>query len=204
VTVKQTTNYPWDGKVVIDISLEGADDCTIHLRIPDWAQNPQILLDGSKLSTPSVRSGSYTPINVKNGARIDITLPMPIERIVSHPHVTCNLGRVALRRGPLIYCIEQADHDVDVWDIALPDDAELTAEHRPELLGGVTVITGEGVCIPPSSTALYSRYSPNDVIVTTQVEITAIPYYAWANRDAGPMQVWMPTLPQWEDVDVDI
>jgi DUF1680 family protein len=105
---------------------------------------------------------------------------------------------VALRRGPLVYCLEQADHPVaDVWDIVLPDEAELTPEFIPGLLGGVTVLRGQAIA---QGAEEWTRrlYRPKQILrepSTSPVSITAIPYYAWANRDPGPMQVWIPTSP---------
>jgi DUF1680 family protein len=195
MNVKQLTDYPWDGDICMEIKLSDTESSTLYVRIPGWAENALLSIDGDTHSTRAVRSGCYHRVAVKNGTRIDIELPLPAKRIACHPHVSCNLGRVALQRGPLIYCIEQADHDADVWDIALPDDAELTAHYRPNLPGGVVVITGEAIAIPPASSSLYTQYAPDEVIATTPVKFTAIPYFAWANREPGPMQVWIPTLP---------
>ncbi len=123
---------------------------------------------------------------------IRLTLPMPVERVESHPHVLGNLGRIALRRGPLIYCIEQADHaHTDVWDIALPGDAELTSKFVPDLLGGVTVLRGQAVAQEVAQEApLYRPAQPQRPF--RPAVLTAIPYYVWANREPGPMQVWIP------------
>ena len=107
-----------------------------------------------------------------------------------------NRGRVALQRGPLIYCLEQADHPTaDVWDIALPDDAEICAEYRADLLDGVTILRAQGVATDPSEWegALYAPYLRHSEMETHLVEIAAVPYFAWANREEGPMQVWIPT-----------
>jgi hypothetical protein len=95
-------------------------------------------------------------------------LPMPVQRVLCHQQVAANRGRVALERGPLVYCVEGVDNG-RLADLLLPDDAALTAEHQPDLLGGVTVIRGEG-----------------------KRPFLAIPYYAWANRGAGEMAVWLP------------
>ena len=136
--------------------------------------------------------GSYVKVPLSAENRIRLTLPMLVERIESHPHVLGNLGRVALRRGPLVFCIEQADHaGADVWDIALPADAELTPEFMPDLLGGVTILRCQAVAQDlEADTPLYRTARPGRL--SKPVTLTAIPYYAWANREAGPMQVWIP------------
>ena len=195
MTVVQSTDFPWDEDVCIEIELHGAEESTLHLRVPNWAENAQVAVDGDERTMRPVKAGCYYPVPVRNGTRIDLTFPMPVERITCHPHVTCNLGRVALQRGPLIYCIEQADHEADVWDIALPDDAKLVPHYLRDLLGGVVVIKAEAAAVPPTSNALYKRYAPDEEMAVSPVSLTAIPYFAWANREAGPMQVWIPTLP---------
>jgi hypothetical protein len=91
-----------------------------------------------------------------------------VRRVVSHEAVAANRGRVALMRGPLVYCVEGADNGGSVAHITVADDTGLTAEPRPDLLGGVTVIRAAGA-----------------------QPFAAIPYYAWANRGAGEMAVWM-------------
>ena len=99
---------------------------------------------------------------------------------------------------PLFYCLEQADHEgTDVWNLTLPDESALTAEHRPDLLGGVTILQGEGFAIDTTEWegALYTLYQRRRRADLRPVALTAIPYYAWANRAAGPMQVWLPTAP---------
>jgi hypothetical protein len=195
MTIEMYTGYPWYDETSINIGLTDTKTSTLYLRIPDWADKGLVSELHDIDTIYEAPPGSYYPILVRDGSCIVLTMPMVTRRITSNPNVTGNLGRVALQCGPLIYCIEQADHDVDVWSIALPDDAKLKEEWRPDFLGGVMVITGEAVSIPPATPALYSRYCPEEEVEATPVAFTAIPYYAWANREAGPMQVWIPTLP---------
>jgi DUF1680 family protein len=124
---------------------------------------------------------------------------MPVRRIESHPYVQENRDRVALMRGPLLYCVEQADNSgYDPRDLVLPANGTLAAEFRADLLGGVTVLSGQAeVRELPADWAepLYrtARTGRQAASQGRQVEITAIPYYAWANRDPGRMQVWLRT-----------
>src|SRR5947209_5112707 len=122
---------------------------------------------------------------------------MPVRVMASHPHVLNNHGRVAVTRGPLVYCIEGADHqDVDVWDLGLYRDGEWTSTFEPEMLGGIVVLRSTARAPLPSAPEppLYSpdRAAPAP---TRTIPLTAIPYYAWANRQPGPMIVWIPMLP---------
>ncbi len=106
-------------------------------------------------------------------------MPMPVRRLYAHEKVLVNQGKVSLMRGPITYCIEAVDNpNVDVFSVALPRKAELRAEHRDRLLGGVTVLQGKG---------LDDRQRP--------VTLTAVPYYSWANREKGAMTVWIDEAP---------
>ena len=192
ITLEQKTNYPWDGEIEITVTQTTGHAEFLCLRIPEWVEGSEIRVNGELLSSWD----SYVEVSIGGvGTKVTLSLPMEVKRLVSHPHVLGNLGRVALQRGPLIYCLEQADHSTDVWDITLPASAELTPEFVPGLLGGVTVLKGQGIAYDHSSwegtlTRPASANPPSQL-----VPITAIPYYAWANREAGPMQVWIPSSP---------
>ena len=120
---------------------------------------------------------------------VQLDLPMPVERVYAHPAVRDDAGCVALERGPLVYCLEAADNRPALHRIALPLDAALTARHDPELLGGVTTIAGTALVEEdtPGDDALYRAVPPR----TAPVSISAIPYYAWDNREPGEMRVWI-------------
>jgi DUF1680 family protein len=123
------------------------------------------------------------------GDVVDLTLSMPVERLQAHPRVRANSGRVALQRGPLVYCLEEVDNGPDLNAIVLPRDTTLTAEVDEELLEGVVVITGPARRRDLSDweNRLYQRAQAQ----SKSVAIKAIPYYAWANRSQGEMLVWI-------------
>ncbi|MBU1749549.1 MAG: glycoside hydrolase family 127 protein, partial [Chloroflexi bacterium] len=117
-------------------------------------------------------------------------------RVACHPYVTENAGRVALMRGPILYCVEGADNPgLDPRDLLLPAGAEFTPRFQPNLLGGVVTLGGRAVVVPPGDAWADRLYRPVDAVPAEMpgrsVEVTAIPYYAWANRAPGPMQVWL-------------
>ena len=117
----------------------------------------------------------YLPRRWQPGDVVELDLAMPIRRVHAHVNIEADRGKVALMRGPILYCLESVDNPgTDVVSAVLPPDQELAAEHRPALLGGVTVLTGRG-----------------QADGRTPIPLTAIPYYAWANRDAGSMTVWI-------------
>ncbi len=194
VTLHTQTDYPWDGEIAITVQDAPAQAASLFLRIPAWAKGAEIAVNGQKVGA-AAQPGSYAQIPLPEaGQTVRLSLPMPVERIASHPHLLSNRGRVALKRGPLIYCIEQADNpNADVWDIHLPADAELTPEFRPDLLGGVTTLRGPALAQDTGEWKGRLYAAPDHTSPTERaVTLTAVPYYAWANREPGPMQVWIP------------
>jgi len=134
---------------------------------------------------------------------VELDLPMPVRRIEAHPYVAENAGRVALMRGPLLYCLEQVDlgltagQTADLRDVVLPASAPFSVRHEPDLLGGVSVLEAEAMVLPPEggwAWRLYRAACPHSAPSYGEaVQIRAVPYYAWANREAGAMQVWLRT-----------
>ena len=168
-TVTVETNYPWEGTVRVTAS--GTAKC-LMLRIPSWAGGPE-----------------WEPVEFIDGhAEATLEFPMSSRRLYANPRVLACRGQVAIARGPLLYCAEEADHaGVDMWDAALPSDAMLTDSLRPELLGGVVAIQAEGEVLTGDGTL----YATMAAAVADKVKLTLVPYYAWANRESGTMTVWL-------------
>jgi len=192
--IDQESGYPWSGAARLVLVPDSTATFEVRLRVPGWcARPPSVRVNGQPLATGEPERG-YLPIRRewKAGDAIEIDLPMEIERLESHPGVTGNLGRVALRRGPVIYCLEATDNGGRALDLVLPRETKLTAEHRPDLLGGVTVLRGRGLRVKPAGWEgdLYHTAAPAE-----PVEILAVPYHAWDNREPGEMAVWIPESP---------
>jgi len=199
ITLTQRTDYPWQGKVQIDVEPETSDTFAVFVRIPGWARNECVPSDLYKFQT-SVDSQPRLEINGRpaaieidkgfarierkwqKGDTITLELPMPIRRIVAHPKLKADTDKVALQRGPLVFCLEWADNEGEVLNLVIPDDAELTSEFRPDLLGGVTAITG--------TAQIAKRTEDGGIAASGSKRFTAIPYYAWAHRGKGQMNVW--------------
>lgn len=194
-TVKlcQSTRYPWDGNVTVTLEPEAQAEFSVRLRIPQLVRGRPVPSDlyrfdkttekqswllkvnGQSFQAPTVRNGYAVVKRIwKKGDRIELVFPMPVRRVYAHPDVDADRGRVALMRGPLVYCLEEEDHETDVLNIAISKNMELAAEYAGELLGGLVVLRGHTSAIEQSP-----------------MEITAIPYYAWNNRSAGKMAVWL-------------
>ncbi|MFX1325909.1 MAG: glycoside hydrolase family 127 protein, partial [Promethearchaeota archaeon] len=202
VLINQQTNFPWSGKVSIKLAMSKVLEFTLAIRIPGWARNkpvpsdlynylnsddmPIIIKVNQKIIDFQIEKG-FTRIKRmwSNNDAVEIDFPMTIRRVVSHEKVETNIGMIALERGPIVYCLEQADNEeISLSKLSLDDKAELTSEYRKDLLNGVTIIKGN------------INYSKNRADSNNLSEKThnfiAIPYYAWSNRGKGQMIVWIP------------
>jgi len=209
VQIKQETQYPWDGAVKITIEPERPAKFTIAVRRPGWTQNNPVPSDlyhyGEKNDGPQMnfkftnhepehsislrypfRTGDdfvYFDQRWEKGDVIELDFPMPVRRVLAHENVEANRGRVAIERGPIVYCAEWPDNGGHVHNLVLPDDAKLTPERRKDLLGGVTVVRGKALAV--------SYGDDGKSLVKKEQDFTAIPYYAWAHRGQGEMAVWL-------------
>ena len=201
VPIKLETNYPWEGNVKLTLDPRSKVKFALHIRIPGWAQGQAAPGDLYKFEDPSAtaftlmlngRHQAYTiekgyaviDREWKKGDQITLTLPMEVKRIVSRAELKQDEDRVALQRGPIVYCVEGADNNGNAWDIILPDKATFKTAFQKDLLEGVVTIQFQA----PSIVVGDDGQSVKTEIKT----ITAIPYYAWCNRGQNPMQVWLP------------
>jgi DUF1680 family protein len=194
IRLSQRTRYPWDGGV--EIQVEGEGEFALMLRVPSWCEDATVEINGESVDA-RIFPGSYMEIRRlwRPGDKIALHLPMPVRRVECHPYVAENAGRVALMRGPLLYCVEQADNrDVDLRDLVL-NGTEPTVRFEPDLLGGVTVLQAEARSAPPAAAwedRLYRTVHPRERHTQTHpTRVTLVPYYAWANREPGAMRVWL-------------
>jgi hypothetical protein len=195
VRVEQRTEYPWSG----DIHLRVLDawNGTISLRLPGWCAAGWSVAVNGLPTEGNVTPGRYLQISRawQAGDTIRLTLPMDVRHIECNPVVAENSRRTALMRGPLLYCLEAVDHGgADVRNVALDADAAFTAEHRSDLLGGVTVLKAVGTLMQLTTVwgdQLYRPRGEGAGVAHQTMVVTAIPYYAWANRAPGPMQMWL-------------
>lgn len=193
VNLEQTTRYPWDGKVQLVIKPEQKTDFTLNVRIPAWCHEASLTVNGKAIAKLEiVRGYARLQRQWKRGDAVELTLPMPAERLKAHPAIKANAGRVALRRGPIVYCLEAADNNGQVRNLVIPPNTPLRAEHRANFLGGVTVIRGIAQAVTkanwPSQAYVPASAQPG----VTKVEFVAIPYYANANREPSEMATWIP------------
>jgi DUF1680 family protein len=195
VQLAQETQYPWDGAVKLTVTPEKARSFALHLRRPGWCNEMAVRMNGDALERTDVNDGYIALARTwKPGDVVEIDMAMPVQRMVAHPKVESNRGRVALQRGPIVYCFEAVDNGGSVFDKVLPRDAKLSAEHRSDVLGGVTVVKARGLSYQPLNWE-GELYQPAPEDAGRPVELTAVPYAVWDNREAGEMTVWIPELP---------
>jgi hypothetical protein len=194
VALEQQTRYPWDGLVQLGLELDKPTSFTISLRIPAWCRGAKLWVNGQRMNLSSMCKKGYAHIKRKwqSGDRVRLELPMPIERLYAHPAVRANAGRVSLKRGPTLYCLEGADVGVPLHQVALSQKTDLKAKFEPKLLGGVSVIKGKAVVEDAASwgEALYRTKTPK----RRSISLKAVPYSTWANREPGEMRVWIRSL----------
>ena len=194
VGVRQTSNYPWEGAVRLAFELEQPQAFSLHLRVPGWCKSYQIRLNGETLALQPDSTG-YLSIQREWQSTdvLEYTMDMPIEAVWANPQVRQLEGRVAIQRGPLIYCLEGVDHDGIILDQISVDTRDIPAsfqvDWQPGLLGGVALIHGKGKVIDSHSwgTELYSSQPP----AHKEIALTAVPYCVWDNREPGEMRVWL-------------
>ncbi|MEI6949031.1 beta-L-arabinofuranosidase domain-containing protein [Paraflavisolibacter sp. H34] len=202
VRVTQSTHYPWDGQVALQLEPAKSGTFALHLRIPGWAQQAPVpgslyrYMDAAKTPVKITVNGKpaayalqkgYAVLNRKwkKGDQVSLELPMEARKVVAHENVKDDAGRFALQRGPIVYCLEGPDNkDSLVQNILVAKDAPVQAAFRESFMNGVTVLTTRG------SSA--KRQLHTDALLKTEQEVTAIPYYTWANRGANEMMVWIP------------
>lgn len=170
IKITQSTDYPWGGSISFQIESSREDEFNINLRLPGWCKSAGIKVNNETIKTPCIKNG-YINLRSKwkTGDTLLLELHMPVERVYSNTKVKNNFGKVALQRGPIVYCIEEADNPMVFDNITLSKDAKFIIRHEKELLGGITVI---------------EAYYQGE-------RLTAVPYYAWDNRVPGKMKVWI-------------
>jgi uncharacterized protein len=195
ISLRQRTRYPWDGRVEMDVEAEG--EFSVILRIPAWCEEGAAVQVNGQLVDVEISPGSYAKLRRKwrPGDTISMDLSMPVRCVECHPYVAENAGRAVLMRGPILYCVEQTDNPgVDLRDLVLNGESP-TVRFDPELLGGVVVLQDVAQLDSPDDgweDRIYRTVHPREVDEQTRATpVTAVPYYAWANREPGAMRVWL-------------
>ena len=192
VGCKVVTDYPWDGRVTLQPELSAPATFELRLRVPGWCTAATVSVNGQAVAQPRLEAGYLVLAREwRKDDRVVLDLPMPVERIAAHPLVKEDRGLLAIQRGPLVYCLEACDQTVPLADVFVPPGAEFKTVRDARLPTGVVGLTANGAVAEEQEWRgrLYQRAAP-----ARTVSVTAIPYYSWDNRAAGPMRVWLPTV----------
>ncbi|HOZ46643.1 MAG TPA: glycoside hydrolase family 127 protein [Candidatus Hydrogenedentes bacterium] len=192
VRIRQTTRYPWEGEIALSMAPEQAVAFSLCVRLPAWCPEPELKVNGNPASAiERLRGYARLDRSWQPGDEVALCLPMPVRRIKAHPKVEANVGRVALQRGPLVYCLESVDNGGSVHNLVIPPEWPLTAEYRADLLGGVTVIQGQALVLHRADWPDHLYLPADEAPGVGHAEFLAIPYFANANREPCEMMVWM-------------
>lgn len=209
VEIVQQNNYPWNGDLKFTVNPKSSFAFSMLLRIPGWAQNEAIPSDlytfknNSDKKTIITINGKEVTYQIENGYAvlnrkwkkndiIHVNLPMQVRRVLANKSVKNDIGKIALQRGPIIYCAEWVDNNGKASNIVMPDNTAFTTEYKPDLLNGIEIVKANvpAVLIDANGENLHTENQP----------FVAIPYYAWANRGKGEMMIWFPE--KIKDVDI--
>ena len=201
VKLNMQTDYPWNGTVKLNVDLSKRTKFNLYLRIPGWANGEAapgdlykfsnydkipvtVKVNGKELQYTVENGYAVIEREWKKGDVIEYTIPMPVNKIVAGSQVKYDAARIAMQRGPVLYCVEGADNKDGVWNIIVPASATFTTKQQQVLTEPVIALEGEGLSAMPSA--------DGSSVAMQKRTVTAIPYYAWANRGNNEMQVWLP------------
>ncbi len=192
IELEQETNYPWDGEVRIHLAAARPIRFALALRIPRWCREFHLKVNDQVVFSQPEHGYVVIEREWQNGDEVMLSLDMPIERIAAHPNIRQDVGCIALQRGPIIYCLEEADNGAGLPHVIIPRSSLLSYEFDVALFGGVGTIRGEAVRSEPVNWRS-ELYEPRSNVEFTQKPFTfkAIPYCFWANRQPGEMRVWI-------------
>ena len=170
VTLTQETNYPWEGAVALKVGVKGSLQTQVRLRVPGWCKNYTLSVNGETVEAPVEKGYAVIDRKWSDGDLVEINFDMPVEVVAADPRVKEDIGKRAIQRGPIVYCIEEADNKEGFDDLRIAEDASFDVAFEPGKLHGIVSIEAHA----GSQTLNY------------------IPYYSWDNREAGKMKVWVP------------
>jgi len=200
VELKQSTNYPWTGDVNMEVSPKAKQDFTLKIRVPGWVQNEVVpgnlysytdkkalgytVKVNGKIVTSTIEKG-YFSINRawKKGDKVEIHFDMEARTVKANPAVEADRGKIAVERGPIVYCAEWPDNDFNIFSIIMNKKPVFNVETKPNLLYGINTIQTDAQSL---------SYDAQGKLLTKEVKLNLIPYYAWAHRGSGDMAVWLP------------
>ena len=188
IQIKQSTDFPWDEKDTIEITNKSDEVIAVGVRLPAWSDEVSLKINETDTIVKSDMGYHYIAVRPGESTKVELLFTMPVLRNYCTPLVSEDVGKVAISRGPIVYCLEEVDNGDNLAAIRLPEDASFTYSFNPDLLNGVGVISTSGKKLTcDTSDSLYLVSKPKE----EEVSLKFIPYYAWANRGENEMEVWV-------------
>ena len=195
--LRMETDYPWQGLVTIVFEETGDSTWRLSLRVPGWTEEASVRVNGRPWSATAV-PGAYVTVDRlwQPGDTVELDLSMHATLMQGHPRIESVRGCGAIQRGPIVYCFEQADQgpSVDIMDVEIDPAAPIRQAWQPYLLSGVATVQVSGYAVnsDPWQGRLYRPVRNGEEAGRRPISLTAVPYYAWANRGPNAMRVWVP------------
>ena len=185
-------NYPWQDQVKVAIDSPDPLTHTLALRLPDWCSAPQVALNGRDVAGTVKKGYLHISRTWVEGDTLTLTMPMPVRRIYGNPLVRHVAGKVAVQRGPLVYCLEQADNGEELHNLWLPDNAVFTEREGKGIFAHKVLLQAQGVKYTTRHPEQQSLWHYDTAPAERQAQtLTFIPWFSWANRGEGEMRIWV-------------
>ena len=184
-------NYPWDEQVTIRFSQPQTVEHTLALRLPEWCEAPQVQVNGEAAQGEIIKGYLHLRRQWQEGDVIALHLPMTIRRVYANPRVRHAAGKVAIQRGPLVYCLEEADNGAELHNLSLPKTSAFRELQGVGMLKGKVLLQAEGLRIPTAQEEKPLYSFDNRQTVAEKQTLTFIPWFSWANRGEGEMRIWV-------------
>jgi len=191
LTLTQRTDYPWDESVELDVGVEDELDTALHLRVPEWCDDPELTVNGEPVESDP-ENGYLTVERVwTDGDALELSFDLPVKRMAAHPDAPDDAGQLAFQRGPLVYCVEETDLGEAPSRLRIDPEGAVETRADDDLLDGVLALDADAELLSAEGWdgELYREFEET----REETTVTAVPYYAWDNREEGRMQVWLPT-----------
>ncbi|NOW03911.1 glycoside hydrolase family 127 protein [Clostridium beijerinckii] len=185
------TNYPWDESIDINLNMKEEADFEFALRIPEWCRNYEIKVNEEKINFSTIDGYAYINRKWKDVDKINILFKMPVEIVRANINVREDMGKVAVMRGPVVYCLEEEDNGPDLHRVYLNSNPKFTYEYDKDFLGGAIVLESDGLVVKEQDCDKDKLYVYDSKIEFNEKKLKWIPYYLWANRTPGEMIVWV-------------
>ena len=185
------TEYPWNGTVEINVENEEDSAFTYAIRIPNWCEKYKLTINGEIEEYNLEKGYIMLEREWRNGDKIVLSMDMPVVLVEANPKVREDIGKVAVMRGPIVYCVEEVDNGAQLQEVYLEESPEFDVCFEENLLKGVVTLTTEGKRVSEngwSEVSLYRTYKGKEY---QKQQLKFIPYYSWTNRGVGEMSVWV-------------